>query len=127
MEQLNRCTILARYLLASFVITIGLVTIIGSGGCGWGTAELIEADEGHAYSQVVAVDIAGNAIAVWDMIRILATLYCHPAYRPHGPGQAKRYPTPDRLCVLYSSPRSHSIAPGRRSDRVISARWCIVH
>ncbi len=34
-------------------------------GSGWGTAELIEADEGRAYSPKIAVDALGNAVAVW--------------------------------------------------------------
>jgi len=32
----------------------------------WGTAELIETDDGHADSPQIAVDSLGNAIAVWE-------------------------------------------------------------
>ena len=35
-------------------------------GVGWGTAELIETDAGHAGFPQVAVDSQGNATAVWD-------------------------------------------------------------
>jgi len=36
-------------------------------GAGWGTAELIETDDtGHAQRPQIAIDAAGNAVAVWD-------------------------------------------------------------
>jgi len=34
-------------------------------GTGWGTAELIETDDGDAFNPQIAVDSSGNAIAVW--------------------------------------------------------------
>ena len=32
---------------------------------GWGTAELIDSDVNHAFSPRLAVDAAGNALAIW--------------------------------------------------------------
>ena len=36
-----------------------------AGVTGWGTAELIETDNGYDNSPHVAVDTSGNAVAVW--------------------------------------------------------------
>jgi len=43
-------------------------------GTGWGTAEMIESGIGTAYSPQIAVDAAGNALAVW-------TQYISTSYR----------------------------------------------
>ena len=38
----------------------------GRAGVGWGSAELIESDNGNVYYLQVAMDAAGNAVAVWS-------------------------------------------------------------
>ncbi len=69
-------------------------------GLGWGTAELIETDDaGFTHHPQVAVDVSGNAVAVWDQSdgtrdNIWANRYTIPEGPPKRPDYAPKTPQP---------------------------------